>query len=62
MSKQMEDIKEIKLLDSHIHLCEEIRNLLRKKEKRNLPFTQEYTEHSIVHMALNRLMSEFSRH
>jgi hypothetical protein len=63
MSKQMNDIKEIKLLDSQIHLCEEIRKLLRKKEKRHLPFTQEYTEHDIVHIALNRLMSELiSRH
>jgi len=60
MSKQMEDIKETKLLDSHVHLCQEIRKLLRKK--RNLPFTQEYTEYDIVHIALNRLMSEFSRH
>ncbi len=33
MSKQIEDIKEIKLLDSQVHLCEEIRKLLRKKEK-----------------------------
>ncbi|MBT2255647.1 hypothetical protein [Priestia megaterium] len=56
MSKQIEDIKEIKLLDFQVHLCEEIRKLLRKK--RNLPFTQEYTEHDIVHIALNRLMSE----
>ena len=33
MSKQMEDIKEIKFLDSRVHLCEEIRKLLRKKKK-----------------------------
>nr|WP_280158937.1 hypothetical protein [Priestia megaterium]MDH3141189.1 hypothetical protein [Priestia megaterium] len=38
MSKQMEDIKEIKLLDSHVHLCEEIRKLLRKKEKKESTF------------------------
>ena len=31
MSKQIEDIKEIKLLDFQVHLCEEIRKLLRKK-------------------------------
>lgn len=63
MSKQMEDINEIKLLDSQVHLCEEIRKLLREKEKRNLPFIQESTEHEIVHIASNRLMSELiSRH
>ena len=54
----MKDIKEIKLLDSQIHLCDEIRKLLRKKERRHLPFIQEYTENEIVHIALNRLMSE----
>jgi hypothetical protein len=44
-------------------LCDEIRKLLRKKERRHLPFPQEYTEHDIVHIALNRLMSELiSRH
>ncbi|KRD82524.1 hypothetical protein ASE51_23335 [Bacillus sp. Root147] len=58
MSNQMKDIKEIKLLDSQIHLCDEIRKLLRKKERRHLPFIQEYTENEIVHIALNRLMSE----
>jgi len=54
----MKDIKEIKLLNSQIHLCDEIRKLLRKKERRHLPFIQEYTENEIVHIALNRLMSE----
>ncbi|PEA35518.1 hypothetical protein COE67_18140 [Priestia megaterium] len=58
MSNQMKDIKEIKLLNSQIHLCDEIRKLLRKKERRHLPFIQEYTDHEIVHIALNRLMSE----
>ena len=63
MSKQTKDIKEIKLLDSQVHLCEKIRKLLREKEKRNLPFIQESTERDIVHIALNRLMSELiSRH
>ncbi|MGG3178069.1 hypothetical protein ABEQ41_07330 [Priestia megaterium] len=63
MSNQMKDIKEIKLLDSQIGLCDEIRKLLIKKEKRNLPVIQEYTEHDIVDIALNRLMSELiSRH
>lgn len=33
MSKQIEDIKEIKLLDFQVHLCEEIRKLLRKKKE-----------------------------
>jgi hypothetical protein len=54
----MKDIKEIKLLNSQIHLCDEIRKLLSKKERRHLPFIQEYTDHEIVHIALNRLMSE----
>ncbi|MEC1071610.1 hypothetical protein [Priestia megaterium] len=63
MSKQIKDRKEIKLLDSQIYLCDEIRNLLKKKEKRSLAFEQEYTEHDILHIALNRLMSELiSRH
>lgn len=62
MSKQTKDIKEIKLLDSQIYLCDEIRKLLRKR-KRSLAFEQEYTEHDILHIALNRLMSELiSRH
>ncbi len=34
MSKQIEDIKEIKLLDSQVHLCEKIKKLLREKAKR----------------------------
>ncbi|MQR86909.1 hypothetical protein GFV16_13400 [Bacillus megaterium] len=63
MSKQIHNIQDIKLLDSQLHLCNEIRKLLKKKERRHLPITQEYTEHDIVHIALNRLMSELiSRH
>ena len=34
MSKQIEDIKEKKLLDSQVHLCEKIRKLLREKAKK----------------------------
>ncbi len=30
----MEDINEIKILDSQVHLCEEIRKLLREKATR----------------------------
>ncbi|KNH24009.1 MULTISPECIES: hypothetical protein [Priestia] len=63
MSEQMKDIQVIRLLNSQIHLCDEIRKLLIKKETRNLPFVQEYTEHDIIDIALNRLMSELiSRH
>lgn len=42
MSKQIEDIKEIKLLDSQVHLCEEIRKLLRKKKKKSTFYTGIY--------------------
>ncbi|MFL7943038.1 hypothetical protein [Priestia megaterium] len=63
MSEQMKDIQVIRLLNSQIHLCDEIRKLLIKKETRKLPFVQEYTEHDIIDIALNRLMSELiSRH
>ncbi|MGF9772429.1 hypothetical protein ABEX30_08245 [Priestia aryabhattai] len=58
MSEQMKDIQVIRLLDSQIHLCDEIRKLLIKKETRNFSFLQEYTEHDILDIALNRLMSE----
>jgi len=58
MSEQMKDMRAIKLLDSQIHLCDEIRKLLIKKETRNLYLIQEYTEHDVVDIALNRLMSE----
>lgn len=59
----MKDIQVIRLLDSQIHLCDEIRKLLIKKETRNLHLVQEYTEHDVVDIALNRLMSELiSRH
>ncbi|MEM4997231.1 hypothetical protein WKH56_32070 [Priestia sp. SB1] len=63
MSKQIHGIQEIKLLDSQIHLCNEIKRLLKKKERRHLHITKDYTEHDIVGIALNRLMSELiSRH
>lgn len=59
----MEDVQVIRLLDSQIHLCEEIRKLLIKKETRNLHLIKGYTEHDIIDIALNRLMSELiSRH
>jgi len=63
LSKQMEDVQVIRLLDSQIHLCDEIRKLLIKKETRNLHLIKGYTEHDIIDIALNRLMSELiSRH
>jgi hypothetical protein len=59
----MEDVQVIRLLDSQIHLCDEIRKLLIKKETRNLHLIKGYTEHDIIDIALNRLMSELiSRH
>jgi hypothetical protein len=63
MSKQLEDVQVIRLLDSQIHLCDEIRKLLIKKETRNLHLIKGYTEHDVIDIALNRLMSELiSRH
>ncbi|MGG0343673.1 hypothetical protein ABEY50_26885 [Priestia megaterium] len=63
MAEQMKDVQVIRLLDSQIYLCDEIRKLLIKKETRNLHLIQGYTEHDIVDIALNRLMSELtSRH
>ncbi|MGG2089079.1 hypothetical protein ABFY59_19050 [Priestia aryabhattai] len=63
MSKQMEDVQVIRLLDSQIYLCDEIRKLLIKKETKNLHLIKGYTEHDIIDIALNRLMSELiSRH
>ncbi|MEH7358888.1 MULTISPECIES: hypothetical protein [Priestia] len=63
MSKQLEDVQVIRLLDSQIHLCDEIRKLLIKKETRNLHLIKGYTEHDIIDISLNRLMSELiSRH
>lgn len=59
----MEDVQVIRLLDSQIHLCDEIRKLLIKKETRNLHLIKGYTEHDIIDISLNRLMSELiSRH
>lgn len=54
----MKDRQVIRLLDSQIYLCDEIRKLLIKKETRNLHLIQEYTEHDVVDIALNKLMSE----
>ena len=63
MSEQMKDMRAIRFLDSQIHLCDEIRKLLIKKETRNLHLIKGYTEHDIIDIALNRLMSELiSRH
>jgi len=63
MSKQLEGVQVIRLLNSQIHLCDEIRKLLVKKETRNLHLIKGYTEHDIIDIALNRLMSELiSKH
>jgi len=60
MSKQKECIKEIKLLDSEIDLCNRIRNLLNQGVWRDLQFKKEYTDYEILQIALNRLMNELT--
>lgn len=54
----MKDINEIKLLDSEIYLCNQIQDLLKKRDRRNRYSKRQYTEHEILQIALNRLMSE----
>jgi predicted DCC family thiol-disulfide oxidoreductase YuxK len=58
VSKQMKDINEIKLLDSEIYLCNQIKDLLKKRDRRNRYSKRHYTEHEVLQIALNRLMSE----
>jgi hypothetical protein len=60
MSKQTESIKEIKLLDSEVDLCNRIRNLLNQRVWRDLQLKKEYTEYEILQIALNRLMNELT--
>ncbi|RDZ05844.1 hypothetical protein C3744_29250 [Priestia megaterium] len=60
MYKQTESIKEIKLLDSEIDLCNRIKNLLNQGVWRDLQFEKEYTEYEILQIALNRLMNELT--
>ena len=61
MSKQAEAIKEVKLLDAEIDLCNQIKNLLNQGGKlRDLKLKREYTEYEILQIALNRLMNELT--
>jgi hypothetical protein len=58
--QQIETRKEIKLLDSEIDLCNQIRKLLVERGQRYLHSKQEYTEYEILQIALNRLMNELT--
>ena len=58
--QRIETRKEIKLLDSEIDLCNQIRKLLLEKGQRYLESKQEYTEYEVLQIALNRLMNELT--
>lgn len=60
MHQQIETRKEIKLLDSEIDLCNQIRKLLVKRGQMYLESKQEYTEYEVLQIALNRLMNELT--
>ncbi|MFE7084128.1 hypothetical protein [Priestia megaterium] len=60
VDQHIESIKEIKLLDSEIELCNQIRKLLIEKSERHLVSKQEYTEYEVLKIALNRLMNELT--
>ncbi|MBU3568623.1 hypothetical protein IUK39_00270 [Priestia aryabhattai] len=60
MSKQAEVIKEVKLLNAEIDLCNRIKNLLNQGKLRDLQLKKEYTEYEILQIALNRLMNELT--
>lgn len=60
MHQQIETRKEIKLLDSEINLCNQIRKLLVKRGQMYLESKQEYTEYEVLQIALNRLMNELT--
>ncbi|CAI8945702.1 Aspartyl-phosphate phosphatase Spo0E family protein [Priestia megaterium] len=60
MDQQIETRKEIKLLDSEIDLCNQIRKLLVKRGQMYLESKQEYTEYEVLQIALNRLMNELT--
>lgn len=60
MDQQIETRKEIKLLDSEINLCNQIRKLLVKRGQMYLESKQEYTEYEVLQIALNRLMNELT--
>ncbi|MEW4267112.1 hypothetical protein ACLHWY_25315 [Priestia aryabhattai] len=56
----IETRKEIRLLDSEIDLCNQIRKLLLERGQRYLESKQEYTEYEVLQIALNRLMNELT--
>ncbi|MED4286700.1 hypothetical protein P4679_32895 [Priestia megaterium] len=60
MDQQIETRKEIKLLDSEIDLCNQIRKLLVERGQMYLESKEEYTEYEVLQIALNRLMNELT--
>ena len=58
--QRIETRKEIRLLDSEIDLCNQIRKLLLERGQRYLGSKQEYTEYEVLQIALNRLMNELT--
>lgn len=60
MDQQIEARKEIKLLDSEIDLCNQIRKFLAERSQMYLESKQEYTEYEVLQIALNRLMNELT--
>ena len=60
MDQQIETRKELKLLNSEIDLCNQIRKLLHERGQRYLESKQEYTEYEVLQIALNRLMNELN--
>ncbi|MCJ7992693.1 hypothetical protein MUB15_31760 [Priestia sp. OVS21] len=60
MDQQIETIKELKLLNFEIDLCNQIRKLLVERGQMYLESKQEYTEYEVLQIALNRLMNELT--
>ncbi|MGW9101960.1 hypothetical protein ACWGPZ_23410 [Priestia megaterium] len=60
MDQQIETRKELKLLNSEIDLCNQIRKLLVERGQIYLESKQEYTEYEVLQIALNRLMNELT--
>ncbi|PEB61944.1 hypothetical protein COM86_21525 [Priestia megaterium] len=60
MDQQIETRKELKLLNSEIDLCNQIRKLLVERGQMYLESKQEYTEYEVLQITLNRLMNELT--
>lgn len=60
MYQQVETRKEMKLLNSEIDLCNQIRKLLVERGQRHFNSKKEYTEYEVLQIALNRLMNELN--